>query len=85
MSIKPGTFLKVILRCKPRDVISMLLQYLRCFDLRNGKFISENATSADRQHFLEELKTMTLHGSHPNLVNILGACQHEGKNTLNPS
>ncbi|XP_071799993.1 tyrosine-protein kinase receptor Tie-1-like [Asterias amurensis] len=42
------------------------------------KKLKENATSADRQHFLEELKTMTLHGSHPNLVKILGACQHEG-------
>ncbi|XP_033636801.1 tyrosine-protein kinase receptor Tie-1-like, partial [Asterias rubens] len=42
------------------------------------KKLKENATSADRQHFLEELKTMTLHGSHPNLFKILGACQHEG-------
>ncbi|XP_071800020.1 tyrosine-protein kinase receptor Tie-1-like [Asterias amurensis] len=42
------------------------------------KKLKENAPSADRENFLEELKTMTLHGSHPNLVKILGACQHEG-------
>ncbi|XP_071799489.1 angiopoietin-1 receptor-like [Asterias amurensis] len=42
------------------------------------KTLKENATYIDRENFLEELKTMTLHGSHPNLVKILGACQHEG-------
>ncbi|XP_071799494.1 angiopoietin-1 receptor-like [Asterias amurensis] len=42
------------------------------------KKLKENALPADRQNFFEELKTMTLHGSHPNLVKILGACQHEG-------
>ncbi|XP_071799492.1 angiopoietin-1 receptor-like [Asterias amurensis] len=42
------------------------------------KKLKENATYIDREHFLEELKTMTLHGSHLNLVKILGACQHEG-------
>ncbi|XP_071800003.1 uncharacterized protein [Asterias amurensis] len=42
------------------------------------KKLKENALSADREKFLDELKTMTIHGSHPNLVKILGACQHEG-------
>ncbi|XP_033636580.1 hepatocyte growth factor receptor-like [Asterias rubens] len=42
------------------------------------KKLKESATYIDRDNFLEELKTMTLHGSHPNLVKILGACQHEG-------
>ncbi|XP_071799499.1 uncharacterized protein [Asterias amurensis] len=42
------------------------------------KTLKENATHIDRENFLEELKTMTLHGSHPNLVKIMGACQHEG-------
>ena len=34
---------------------------------------------SDRVLFKEEFDTMTRIGYHPNVVNILGSCEHQGK------
>ena len=41
--------------------------------------ISEHASPAERKIFLDEFLSMTKIGQHPNIVMLLGACQHEGK------
>ncbi|XP_022111573.1 tyrosine-protein kinase receptor Tie-1-like isoform X2 [Acanthaster planci] len=41
------------------------------------KTLRTNASPHDRQLFMEEFRTLTKLGSHPNIVNLLGACQHE--------
>ncbi|XP_071800220.1 scavenger receptor cysteine-rich type 1 protein M130-like isoform X2 [Asterias amurensis] len=53
--------------------------------VRNGGEISNaaiyqlqaNASPTKRQHFLDEFRTMAQIGRHPNVVSILGACDHE--------
>ncbi|XP_038066576.1 tyrosine-protein kinase receptor Tie-1-like [Patiria miniata] len=41
------------------------------------KTLKSNASEIDRQNFMEEFRTLTKIGRHPNVVGILGACQHE--------
>ncbi|XP_038066558.1 tyrosine-protein kinase receptor Tie-1-like [Patiria miniata] len=41
------------------------------------KTLKANASENDRQNFMEEFRTLTKVGRHPNVVSILGACQHE--------
>ena len=36
------------------------------------------ASPSDRKDFLEEFRTMTKIGYHPNVVSLIGACQHQG-------
>ncbi|XP_038068352.1 uncharacterized protein LOC119737808 [Patiria miniata] len=36
-----------------------------------------DASKTDREDFMEEFRTMTNIGYHPNVVSLLGACQHE--------
>ncbi|XP_071800226.1 tyrosine-protein kinase receptor Tie-1-like [Asterias amurensis] len=43
------------------------------------KNLREHASPVDRQNFLDEFKSMTKIRRHPNIVRILGACQHEGE------
>ena len=46
-------------------------------------FCTENSSHAERQNFLDEFKSMTKIRRHPNIVKIIGACQHEGKSLCN--
>ncbi|XP_038066573.1 tyrosine-protein kinase receptor Tie-2-like [Patiria miniata] len=41
------------------------------------KTLMANASENDRQNFMEEFRTLTKVGRHPNVVGILGACLHE--------
>ncbi|XP_038066560.1 tyrosine-protein kinase receptor Tie-1-like [Patiria miniata] len=41
------------------------------------KTLKANASENDWQNFMEEFRTLTKVGRHPNVVSILGACQHE--------
>ncbi|XP_038066572.1 angiopoietin-1 receptor-like [Patiria miniata] len=41
------------------------------------KTLMANSSENDRQNFMEEFRTLTKVGRHPNVVGILGACQHE--------
>ncbi|XP_071800225.1 angiopoietin-1 receptor-like isoform X2 [Asterias amurensis] len=43
------------------------------------KKLRESSSHADRQNFLDEFKSMTKIRRHPNIVKIIGACQHEGE------
>ncbi|XP_033636185.1 tyrosine-protein kinase receptor Tie-2-like isoform X2 [Asterias rubens] len=43
------------------------------------KKLRERASPVDRQNFLDEFRSMTKIRRHPNVVRILGACQHEGE------
>ena len=42
-------------------------------------YISTDGTpESERELFKEEFETMTTIGYHPNVVNVLGLCDHEG-------
>ncbi|XP_038066556.1 tyrosine-protein kinase receptor Tie-1-like [Patiria miniata] len=41
------------------------------------KTLKANASANDRLNFMEKFRTLTTVGQHPNVVSILGACQHE--------
>ncbi|XP_038066608.1 tyrosine-protein kinase receptor Tie-1-like [Patiria miniata] len=41
------------------------------------KVLKGHASKTDREDFMEEFRTMTNIGYHPNVVSLLGACQHE--------
>ncbi|XP_038069673.1 uncharacterized protein LOC119738785 [Patiria miniata] len=41
------------------------------------KILKGHASKTDREDFMEEFRTMTNIGYHPNVVSLLGACQHE--------
>ncbi|XP_033636736.1 uncharacterized protein LOC117297699 [Asterias rubens] len=41
------------------------------------KILKGRASPTDRQDFLEEFRTMTKIGYHPNVVSLIGACQHQ--------
>ncbi|XP_071789471.1 uncharacterized protein [Asterias amurensis] len=43
------------------------------------KKLQEHASPAERKIFLDEFLSMTKIGHHPNIVMLLGACQHEGE------
>ncbi|XP_033627918.1 fibroblast growth factor receptor 2-like isoform X3 [Asterias rubens] len=43
------------------------------------KKLQEHASPAERKIFLDEFLSMTKIGQHPNIVMLLGACQHEGE------
>ncbi|XP_071954263.1 tyrosine-protein kinase receptor Tie-1-like [Antedon mediterranea] len=42
------------------------------------KMLKESATDNDRQNFFGELDIMCKVGYHPNIVNLIGACEYEG-------
>ncbi|XP_038055917.1 ephrin type-A receptor 3-like [Patiria miniata] len=42
------------------------------------KLLKERALSAEHENFMKEFRTMTKIGNHPNVVLLLGACQHNG-------
>ncbi|XP_038060886.1 uncharacterized protein LOC119731729 [Patiria miniata] len=42
------------------------------------KMLKGHVSSCDRDDFMDELWTMTFIGYHPNIVELLGACQHQG-------
>ncbi|XP_038052382.1 tyrosine-protein kinase receptor Tie-1-like [Patiria miniata] len=41
------------------------------------KTLKANASDNDRQNFMEEFRTLTKIGQHPNVVSILGACHND--------
>ena len=45
-------------------------------------YLAGNTPESERALFKEEFDTMTRIGNHPNVVNILGSCEHEGKNIV---
>ncbi|XP_077980930.1 angiopoietin-1 receptor-like isoform X2 [Glandiceps talaboti] len=42
------------------------------------KILKDGATDADRKDFIGELEIMCKVGKHPNIVNLVGACEHSG-------
>lgn len=44
---------------------------------------SEYASKDDHRDFAGELEVLCKLGHHPNIINLLGACEHRGKIRLN--
>ena len=60
------------------EVYEDLQIWIHMVNAESFDWFLDGASEADRKDFMGELEIMCKVGTHPNIINLIGACEHQG-------